>query len=145
MFAGEMGNSRIKKKGIKFIMQERYIILSGKQIKDTQNNSQSFLSMQQICNLLNESNNKFEQLTNAITKTNKALKMACEHLAYMIEQTEIDLPCANCDFYKFCSNMCESLKGKKLTCGQVIESYFVQKAKSSTTPEDEFDIEIKRG
>lgn len=133
----------IRKEG-KFVMQERYIILSGKQIKDTQNNSQSFLSMQQICNLLNESNDKFEQLTNAITKANKALKMVCERLAYMIEQSEIDLPCANCDFYKFCSNMCESLNGEKLTCGQVIENYFRQKAKSSVTSEDDFDIKIKR-
>ena len=125
-------------------MQERYIILSGKQIKDTQNNLQSFLSLQQICNLLNESDNKFAQLTNAVTNANTALKMACEYLANMIEPTEIDLPCANCDFYKFCSNIYENSKDEKQTCGQVIENYFRKKAKSSATSEDDFDIEIKR-
>lgn len=133
----------IRKEG-KFIMQERYIILSGKQIKDTQNKGQCFLTLQQICNLLNESDNKFAQLTNAVTNANTALKMACERLAYMIEQNSIDLPCANCDFYKFCSNMYENSKDEKQTCGQVIEDYFRQKAKSSATSEDDFDIKIKR-
>lgn len=33
--------------------KERYITLSDRQIKDTQNQSQCFLSIQQICNLLN--------------------------------------------------------------------------------------------
>ena len=34
--------------------KERYIILSGRQIKDTQNQSQAFLDIETVCRLLNQ-------------------------------------------------------------------------------------------
>ena len=46
--------------------KDRYIILSGKQIKDTHNQSQSFLSVQQICDLLNKQDERIKEFAEQV-------------------------------------------------------------------------------
>lgn len=42
--------------------KERYIILSGRQIKDTQNQSQAFLDIETVCRLLNQQDKLIKEL-----------------------------------------------------------------------------------
>ena len=48
--------------------KERYIILSGRQIKDTQNQSQAFLDIETVCRLLNQQDKYIKELE-ALLKT----------------------------------------------------------------------------
>ena len=42
--------------------KERYIILSGRQIKDTQNQLQAFLDIETVCRLLNQQDKHIKEL-----------------------------------------------------------------------------------
>ena len=42
--------------------KERYINLSDRQVKDTQNNSQGFMSINSICNILNQQDKELSKL-----------------------------------------------------------------------------------
>lgn len=64
--------------------KERYIILSGRQIKDTQNQSQAFLDIETVCRLLNQQSKRIKELE----EENKVGEFW--HSAYQGKQLEYD-------------------------------------------------------
>lgn len=52
---------------------ERYINLSERQIKDTQNQAQSFLSVKQVCDLLNQQSARIKELKSQLRVNNSQL------------------------------------------------------------------------
>lgn len=64
--------------------KEKYIILSGRQIKDTQNQSQEFLDIETVCRLLNQQDKRIKELE----EENKVGEFW--HSAYQGKQLEYD-------------------------------------------------------
>lgn len=64
--------------------KERYIILSGRQIKDTQNQSQAFLDIETVCKLLNQQDKHIKELEeeNQQLKDKLEIKLEELHIAY---------------------------------------------------------------
>lgn len=62
--------------------KERYVVLSLRQIKDMQNQSQCFMSIEQVCKLLNQQSKRIKELE----QENQQLKQSQKQLA--IEELE---------------------------------------------------------
>ena len=90
--------------------KERYINLSDRQVKDTQNNSQGFMSINSICKTLNQQDKELSklrasyqqvkeensQLKQQLAITEKALELACERVKYFEEMQDKEM-----GFYEF--------------------------------------------
>lgn len=59
--------------------KERYIVLSDRQIKNTTNNSQSFLSENQICDLLNQQDKRIKELEEENCKLKRRLTLTTKY------------------------------------------------------------------